>query len=785
MPSPQHYQENTPEAVTFKQLQQLQKQVKQPKCRVRSSGWVVRRLLRVLSQPFRIIFRPKVIDFGAIATVVPSQTYQLGEFTINWQGADTQKPYLYINHADNPSKIVWHTPAGQNFIAGAKVYLEIIEERGSVEIDENRKSQFPNQTVDRIEEAGDFLVIFGRLQESRSQGESAQYALYFRTSASNQLDFYLHIIGDDINLAQLRFATSADEHFYGFGEQFSRIDCKGYEVRIVTEEGGIGRGDPGPKTLNLLGVAGTMFSSYAPAPHFITSKMRSLFLMNTEPSVFDLREKETASVRIFSNRMQGRILAGETPLELIELYSAHTGRMPPLPDWVNYGAIVGMQGGSRLVRSVWEKLRALNTPIAGFWLQDWVGQRKTAVGKQLWWNWQLDENTYPHWKELVADLAQEGIRVGVYINPFLVNPPSEQIQGRRNLYQEAEEQDFLVKDEAGEIYLVDNTDFAAALVDLSNPNAREWFKSLIKEEILGNGAKFWMADFAEAAQFDGKFYSQESGLSYHNQYVVDWAQVNREAIAEAGKEGEAWFFNRAGYLKTPLFSTAMWLGDQNVTWKENDGMPSALKGLISGGISGFSINHSDIGGYTSIAYPILLAFGIGFKRSQELLFRWMEMNAFSPIFRTHEGNQPDANVQFYTNDETLATFSYWAKIYAAFAGYRKKLMAEAATTGYPLVRHLFLHYPDDPNTYKIEDKFLLGSEFLIAPVLKPGATSVNVYLPIGKWVHLWSGNTYGNAAQGMYQQIDAPVGQPPVFYRQGSPDAQVVLEALKEKGLLN
>lgn len=777
--SSNYYPDNLSQAELPKQLLQFQGRIKRPRCTVRP-GWVVKRLLRVLTKPFGFVIRQKIVEAGTISTNVKSQIFQLGKFIIDWQGSDTEQPCFYISHADNPSKMVWYTLAGQNFVGGANIHLQIIDERGSVEIDETKRSQFPNQIVDSIDHEKDILMISGRLHGSRPDGDGVQYILSFRPSGSKELDFDLRIVSNEVNQAHLRFATSSDEHFYGFGEQFSRIDCKGDEVAIVCEEGGIGRGDPGPKALNLLGVAGEMFSSYAPAPHFLTNKGRSMFLVSTEPSVFDLREPDNASVRIFASRMQGRILSGETPLDLIELYTTYTGRMPPLPNWLNSGAIIGMQGGTEKVRSVWSKLRHLKTPIAGFWLQDWVGQRKTAIGKQLWWNWQLDENTYPGWSQLVADLEQEGVAIGVYVNPFLVNPPLEKFQ-RRNLFKEASDQGFLVKDEHGEIYLVPNTDFSSGLVDLSNPDAREWFKSVIKDEMLGKGARFWMADFAEAAQFDAAFHSDESGLSYHNKYPVDWAEVNREAIQEAGREGDAWFFNRAGFLKTPNYSTCMWLGDQNVTWNENDGMPSALKGLISGGISGFSINHSDIGGYTSIAHPVLLGLGIGFKRSKELLFRWMEMNAFTPVFRTHEGNQPEANAQFYTDDETLATFSYWAKVYAAFADYRQKLMVEAAAKGYPLVRHLILHYPNDPNVYKLEDEFMLGSEFLVAPVLKKGATSVKVYFPAGEWVHLWSGKTYGISSCGLYQQVEAPLGQPPVFYRKGSQDAQSVLKVLKEK----
>lgn len=735
---------------------------------------MLKRLLRQLTEPLKQLIRWKLVPLGKISTSVPSQSWQLGKFTIDWQSAAVS---MRISHQDNPTKVVWSTLPGYSFVSGAEISLAITEERGSVEIDERKRAQFGNQTVDAIAQDGDTLIISGRLQGART--DEARYQLSFHLNQSKALNFQLQILDDKVNQAHLRFATSPDEHFYGFGEQFSYIDCKGQEIPIVCEEGGIGRGDPGPKILKILGVEGEMFSSYAPAPHFITNQGRSLFLLNTEPSIFNLRDPNIATIRVTSNLMQGRILCGDTPLELIELYTNYVGRMPPLPEWINAGAIVGMQGGTDRVRQVWSQLRDLDTPIAAFWLQDWVGQRQTAIGKQLWWNWQLDETTYPNWQQLVADLAQAGIAVGVYVNPFLVDDPRVETLGTRNLFREAKQQGLLLKNEAGELYLVQNTDFSAGLLDLTNPDARKWFKTIVKEEVLGIGARFWMADFAEAAQFDAAFDSGESGLSYHNQYPVDWADVNREAIQEAGFEGDAWFFTRAGFLKAPYYTTAMWLGDQNTTWNKNDGMPSALSGLVSSGFSGFSINHSDIGGYTSVAIPILEVFGRGFRRSKELLFRWMEMNAFTSIFRTHEGNQPDKNVQFYTDDETLATFSYWAKVYAALADYRQQLMVEAAAKGYPVVRHPILHYPDDPQVYGLEGEFMLGSEFLVKPVLKKGQKSVEVYFPAGEWVHLWSGKTYGSSLIGICQKVYAPVGQPAVFYRQSSREGVVVLEKMK------
>ena len=79
-------------------------------------------------------------------------------------------------------------------------------------------------------------------------------------------------------------------------------------------------------------------------------------------------------------------MAFSKPLELIEQLTRYTGRMPVLPKWVDNGAIIGLQGGTERVRSFWKKLQNHDIPIAAFWLQDWIGQRRTSVGKQLWWD---------------------------------------------------------------------------------------------------------------------------------------------------------------------------------------------------------------------------------------------------------------------------------------------------------------------------------------------------------------------------------------------------------------
>lgn len=162
--------------------------------------------------------------------------------------------------------------------------------------------------------------------------------------------------------------------------------------------------------------------------------------------------------------------------------------------------------------------------------------------------------------------------------------------------------------------------------------------------------------------------------------------------------------------------------------------------------------------------------------------RWEELNAFTSVFRTHEGLNPSLSAQFDTDTETMAHFARMARVYKALAFYRKQLVEEAARTGYPVVRHPFLHYPHDPNTYTLRYQFMYGSELMVRPVLDPGATHVQVYLPRGEWMNLWTGESV-SAPSGRWIEVAAPLGKPAVFYKQGSSVGERLVTALKAAGV--
>jgi alpha-glucosidase len=246
-------------------------------------------------------------------------------------------------------------------------------------------------------------------------------------------------------------------------------------------------------------------------------------------------------------------------------------------------------------------------------------------------------------------------------------------------------------------------------LDLSNPATRTWIKGIIKTELIGKaGASGWMADFGEALPFDAKLHGDADPAVWHNRFTEEWAKVHREAIEEAGRGDDIVFFNRSGFTQSPKFSTLFWLGDQMETWDEYDGIKTAVVGLLSGGVSGFSLLHSDTGGYVTLSLNIA-----GHKipvvaRTDELLQRWMELGAFTSVFRTHEGLDTTIAAQFDSSAANTAHQARFARVYKGLASYRKRLVAEAAEHGYPVVRYLFLHYPDDPNTHALRYQFCSG-----------------------------------------------------------------------------
>lgn len=566
---------------------------------------------------------------------------------------------------------------------------------------------------------------------------------------------------DAYNRMWVTLPATADECVYGSGEVFSEFNLRGKKANVWVAEH-INALQIGKKLVKqVVGIKNTTrkqafhkYETYYAQPTFLSSRQYFYHSLATARSVFDftnptchvLQTDEIAPFYIGFGSSFPEVMANLTDL---------IGRQPELPDWVYDGHILGIQGGTDILMSKVDNALAHGIPVNGAWIQDWEGRRVTAVGKQLFWNWEWDRELYPDLDKKIAELGEKGVKVLGYINPFLaVEKP---------LYKEASEKGYTVKNKDGEDYYVTITTFPAAMIDLTNPDAVMWIKGIIKHNMIDLGLAGWMADFGEYLPTDAVLFSGEDAELVHNTWPARWAQVNREAIEEAGKLGEIMFFTRAGYTNTPEYSTMMWCGDNHVDFSVDFGLPSVIPAMLSLTCCGFGLSHSDVGGYTSF---------FNLKRSEELYMRWCEMNAFTPVMRGHEGLNPDINAQHDASETTLKHNAKFAKLHQALKPYIKAAVKENAENGLAVIRPLFFHY-DEKKAYEEAYEFLFGRDILVAPVLKQGAKTRDVYLPEDEWVHLWSGKEY----RGGNVTVDAPIGQPPVFIRKS---AQDVLEILKE-----
>jgi alpha-glucosidase len=208
-------------------------------------------------------------------------------------------------------------------------------------------------------------------------------------------------------------------------------------------------------------------------------------------------------------------------------------------------------------------------------VQDWVGKRITWFGKQLFWDWRYSQELYPDLPALIKELSHKNIKFLGYINCFLTTDG--------DLYKEASQKGYLVKDKTGAVRHIVTTAFPAGVIDLTNPQACRWIKDVIKKNMIDLGLNGWMADFGEYLETDTQLYSGESAELFHNTYSVQWAKVNYEAIKEAGKLVILYFFTRAGYTGTSQYSLLIWAGDQLVNWSKNDGLASVIPAGISSG----------------------------------------------------------------------------------------------------------------------------------------------------------------------------------------------------------
>jgi sulfoquinovosidase len=647
---------------------------------------------------------------------------------------EQKEHYIKIYH--NEKLIICHTDSNPAFYLGSGS-ANIENYRGNYKITDHIESRIPLTDFNYQDDE----IIFSHHMLSLSLNFSEVDDRLVIDFKSNQA----------VNRFWIRLFATPEEKVYGCGEQASYFNLRHRDFPLWTSEPGVGRDK---KTLTTFyadlydKAGGDYYTTYYPEPTFVSTRKYWLHVDSSAYAVFDFKNPNFHELFFWEVPKSMIISYQEDYQEIIKDLTTFTKRPPKLPEYLHDGIILGVQGGLKQVMSYLTLAEEQGVKVSGLWCQDWAGHNYTSFGKRLYWNWKLNEDLYPNLKQVIKDLEKRNVSFLTYICPFLLENES--------IFNEAKELDYLVLNQEGNEYIEDFGEFYCGIVDLTNPKAFDWYKSVIKNNIIALGIKGWMADFGEYLPVDCVLHNGIDAKKMHNAWPVLWAKCNYEAVKETQNLGKIFYFMRAGGHGSQRYSTSMWAGDQSVNWETHDGIASVIPSALSTGIIGNPYTHSDIGGYTSLHGNI---------RTKELFERWLEMNVFSSYMRTHEGNRPFENFQFYQDEDTLKLMARMTSIKVALKPYMLHLVDEATDYGYPLQRPIFMHYPNDLKTYDLQYEYLFGSDVMIKPVVKPGQVSQDVYLPDDQWIHLWTGKSYiGNQTV----SVSCPIGYPPVFYRKDS-----------------
>jgi alpha-glucosidase len=473
-----------------------------------------------------------------------------------------------------------------------------------------------------------------------------------------------------------------------------------------------------------------------------------IFFDNTYWSSFDFGKQ--SPVRYSFGAQGGEInyyyFTGPTPERVLSTFTELVGKMPLPPRWsLGYQQCRWSYSPESRVRTLAATFREKKIPCDVIYLDiDYMeGYRIFTWSK----------NNFPAPQKMITDLAKEGFKFVVIIDPGIKLDSSYQA------YRTGTREDIFLKYPDGKPFVGKVWPGDCVFPDFSNPAARLWwgnnFRILTDAGIRG----FWN-DMNEPSVFDGPgktvpldvvHYDRGAYTPHarnHNTYGLLMTKATYEGIRTLRPNERPFVLTRASYAGGQRYAAA-WTGDNESRW---DNLEMALAMSLGAGISGQPFIGSDIGGF--IGTP-----------SGELFARWLELGVFTPLMRAHSViNSPDKEPWAFgakfeqVNRETI-------NLRYKFLPYIYSVMEEASRTGLPAMRPMFFSYPDDPSMTWNADEFMFGDQLLVAPVLWPGDTAREVSLPKGEWYEYWSNQKIEGGKQ---IRVSAPVDRLPIFVKAGA-----------------
>lgn len=491
------------------------------------------------------------------------------------------------------------------------------------------------------------------------------------------------------------FTLTADEMIFGCGESATGLNKAGQKVNLFVT-------DPqGPETDQM----------YKPIPFFMSNRGYGMFMHTSAPVTCDFGATYIGLNKMFmgDENLDLFVFFGE-PKDILDEYTDLVGKpgMPPLwsfGTWMSRITYFSEKEGYDVAANIRKNKYPCDVIHfdTGWFDVDWQCDYK------------FSENRFQNPQQMLKDLRSQGFHVCLWQLPYFTP--------KNRYFSELIEKDMYVKNGNGELPYED------VVLDFSNPETVKWYQDKLAG-LLNIGVSAIKVDFGEAAPLNGIYASGKSGWYEHNLYPVRYDMAVSEITKKLHNENIMWARAAwAGSQRYPLH----WGGDAATT---NTGLLGTLRAGLSFGLSGFSFWSHDMGGFVK-------------STPEDLYCRWIPFGFLTSHTRAH--GAPPTEPWLYDSKRVQDVFRKSAEMKYRLMPYVYAQAKECTEKGLPMLRALFVEFPDDPGAWKVDDEYLFGSQILVAPLLESGMTGRTVYLPEGKWIDYQTEKVY----EGGWYRIEA------------------------------
>lgn len=510
------------------------------------------------------------------------------------------------------------------------------------------------------------------------------------TSSGHKSLGYMTVEGEGTYVHE-QLALGVGELVYGLGERFGPLVKNGQVVDIWNADGGT-----------------SSEQAYKSIPFYLTNRGYGVFVDHPGQVSYEVGSETVERVQfsVAGESLQYYLIYGPTPKDILERYTALTGRPASVPAW-SYGLWLSTSFTTSYdeatVTSFIDGMAERDIPLSVFhfdcfWMREFN-----------WCDFEWDPRTFPDPDGMLARLHDKDLRVCVWINPYI---------GQRSpLFAEAAAAGYLVMRPNGDVWQWDLWQAGMGLVDFTNPEATRWYQDKLRG-LVAQGVDCFKTDFGERIPLEVDYFDGSSPERMHNLYTQLYNEAVFEVLREARGEGDAVLFARsatAGGQTMPVH----WGGDNTSSYES---MAETLRGGLSLAFSGFGFWSHDIGGFEGTPDA-----GV-FKR-------WTAFGLLSSHSRFHGSDS--VRVPWAFDEEAVEVTRTFTKLKLRLMPYLYAAGREAHTVGTPVMRPMQLEFPGDLAVDYLDRQYLLGPDLLVAPVFSPA--EVDFYLPAGTWTEYFSG----------------------------------------------